>query len=49
MYQNGKGVPQDYLKAIEYFTLSAEQGNAFGCCHLGTFDTSILLPPLLKS
>ena len=27
MYQNGKGVPQDYVKAVQWYTRSAEQGN----------------------
>ena len=27
IYYKGKGVPQDYKKALKWYTLSAEQGN----------------------
>ena len=40
-YFYGKGVEQDYAKAVEYYTLAAEQGEPAGlfglgeCCYLG--------------
>lgn len=36
MYHEGKGVTQDYAKAIEYYTLSANQNNSYGQNNLGT-------------
>ncbi len=35
MYVNGRGVPQDYEKAIDWFTKSAEQGFAGAQNNLG--------------
>ena len=35
MYHNGRGVPQDYEKAIDWFTKSAEQNNAWAQNNLG--------------
>ena len=35
MYETGTGVPKDYKKAIEYYTLSANQGNADAQNNLG--------------
>ena len=35
MYVNGRGVPQDYEKAIEWFTKSAVQGFARAQFNLG--------------
>ena len=28
MYDNGKGVPQDYKEAVKWYRLAAEQGDA---------------------
>ena len=36
MYYNGKGVPQDYKTAVKWYTLAAEQGNAYAQNNLGT-------------
>ena len=36
MYANGRDVPQDYAKAIEWYRLAAEQGHADAQFHLGT-------------
>lgn len=35
MYEQGRGVPQDYKKAFELFTLSANQGYSSGHKNLG--------------
>ena len=35
MYENGRGVSQDYAKAAEWFRKSAEQGNADAQYNLG--------------
>ena len=35
MYENGKGVPQDYAEAVRWYRLAAEQGNALGQGKLG--------------
>jgi len=35
MYDNGKGVPQDYIKAVQWYTKSAEQGFAVSQYNLG--------------
>ena len=35
IYKNGEGVPQDYEKAIEWYTKSAEQGYAEAQNNLG--------------
>ena len=35
MYDNGKGVGQDYKEAVKLYRLSAKQGNAFGLHSLG--------------
>ena len=35
MYYNGKGVAQDYTKAVYWYTKSAEQGNAIAQVNLG--------------
>ena len=35
MYVNGEGVPQDYEKAIDWYTKSAEQGYAKAQYNLG--------------
>ena len=35
MYENGRGVSQDYAKAVEWYRKSAEQGNADAQCNLG--------------
>jgi TPR repeat protein len=34
-YREGKGIPQNYQEAIEWYTLSAEQGNVNGQIGLG--------------
>lgn len=36
MYRNGYGVPQDYQKAIEFYTLAVNQNNSFAHYNLGT-------------
>ena len=35
MYQNGQGVPQDYKTALKWYTLAAEQGDAYAQYNLG--------------
>ena len=35
IYYKGKGVPQDYKKALKWYTLSAEQGNKVAQYNLG--------------
>jgi len=35
MYKNGKGVPQNYLKAIELYAKAADQGHASAQYNLG--------------
>jgi len=35
MYQNGKGVTQDYKEAVKWYRLAAEQGHAFAQNDLG--------------
>ncbi len=35
MYDNGKGVSQDYAEALQLFRKAAEQGNASGQYILG--------------
>ena len=35
MFYNGQGVEQSYKKAVEYYTLAAEQGDAVAQCNLG--------------
>ena len=35
MYNEGKGVPQDYKSAVKWFSLAAEQGDADAQCNLG--------------
>ena len=35
MYENGRGVPQDYKQAVHWFTKSAEQGDAEAQSNLG--------------
>ena len=35
MYEKGKGVKQDYNKAVKWYTKSAEQGYADAQCNLG--------------
>ena len=35
MYANGQGVPKDYEKAVKWFRLAAEQGNADALKNLG--------------
>jgi len=35
MYRDGKGVPQDYEKAVMWFRKAAEQGDALGQASLG--------------
>ena len=35
MYDEGQGVPQDYKTAVKWFTLAAEQGDAFAQRDLG--------------
>lgn len=35
MYVRGRGVPQDYVKAVTWFRLAAEQGNANAQYNLG--------------
>lgn len=36
MHWQGKGVPQDDKKAVEMYTLAANQGSAAAQNHLGT-------------
>ena len=35
MYDDGKGVPQDYTKAVFWYTKAAEQGDISAQCRLG--------------
>ena len=35
MYSNGRGVKQDYFKAVEFYTKGCYEGNARGCTNLG--------------
>ena len=35
MYDNGRGVKQDYIKAVEWYQRAAEQGYAAAQYHLG--------------
>ena len=35
MYNNGRGVLQDYKEAVKWYTLAAEQGNATAQFNLG--------------
>lgn len=35
MYYNGEGVEQDYVEAVKWITLAAEQGNSFAQNSLG--------------
>ena len=35
MYDNGKGVPQDYAEAVKWYRLAAEQGYARAQYNLG--------------
>ena len=35
MYENGRGVSEDYAKAVEWYRKSAEQGNVDAQCNLG--------------
>ena len=35
MYDNGKGVPQDYKEAVKWLRMSADQGYALAQCFLG--------------
>ena len=35
MYENGKGVPQDYKTSVKWYSLAAEQGNADAQSSLG--------------
>ena len=35
MYHGGKGCEQDYIKAVHYYQLSADQNNYLGQIHLG--------------
>ncbi len=35
MYKNGRGVPQNYRKAVKWYRLSAEQGEAIAQYNLG--------------
>ena len=35
LYENGKGVPQDYKEAVKWYLKAAEQGNASGQNNLG--------------
>ena len=35
MYENGKGVPQDYKEAVKWYRLAAEQGYATAQYNLG--------------
>jgi len=36
LYNDGRGVPQDYTEAVKWYRKSAEQGNAAGQANLGT-------------
>ena len=35
MYENGHGVPQDYMEAVRLYTLSIKQGNVDAQSYLG--------------
>lgn len=35
MYENGEGVPQDYVKAVEWYSKAADQGDGDGQFNLG--------------
>ena len=35
LYQNGQGVPQDYVKAREWYEKAADKGSAFAMTNLG--------------
>ena len=41
MYENGTGVSQDYVKAVEWYQKAANQGNAIAQYNLGLmYDNS---------
>jgi TPR repeat protein len=35
MYDNGRGVPQDFIKAAKWYKLAAAKGNSKAQCNLG--------------
>ena len=35
LYENGKGVPQDYAEALKWYHKAAEQGNAYSQNNVG--------------
>lgn len=37
MYRDGEGTPQDFERAIEYYTLAAAQGHPLASCYLARF------------
>lgn len=45
MYQYGRGVPQNDVISLHWYTCAAEQGNAHGQYHLGLmFDKGLGVP-----
>lgn len=40
MYYNGRGVIQDYKQAVKWYTLAAEQSDAFGQLNIGVTHNS---------
>lgn len=45
IYENGKGIAQDYVKAARFYRMAAEQGHAIAQYHLGsTLNLSYVSP-----
>lgn len=36
MYEKGQGCTIDHVKAVQYYQLAADQGDAHGQCSIGT-------------
>ena len=50
MYANGRGVPQDYAKAAEWYRKAADQGYANAQCNLGfMYDNGCGVPQNCKT
>jgi TPR repeat protein len=46
LYENGRGVPQDYAAAVSWYRKAAEQGNAKAQFHLGLMYAKVQgVPP----
>ncbi len=48
MYRNGKGVQQDFHKAMEYYLKAANQGHADAQCNIGIYSFIHYCDQLLK-